>query len=103
VKLYSTPSAVGSDYKEVALLNSTANTGFTSESGMIKSMRKKAADVGANGIIMGSINEPSAGAKIAGAIFGTGAERKGKSVAIFVAADTARVRTVCAAAMSGGD
>lgn len=101
VKIYSTPSAVGGEYKEVALLNSTAKTGFTSEAGMLKSMRKKAAAVGANGIIMGSINEPSAGAKIAGAVFGTGAERKGKSVAIFVVSDTARVRTFCANALSG--
>ncbi len=103
VKIYSTPSAVGGEYKEVALLNSTANTGLTSEAGMLKSMRKKAAAVGANGIIMGGINEPSAGAKIAGAVFGTGAERKGKSVAIFVVSDTARVRSFCANAASGQD
>ena len=103
VKIYSTPSAVEGEYKEVALLNSTANTGLTSEAGMLKSMRKKAAAVGANGIIMGGINEPSAGAKIAGAVFGTGAERKGKSVAIFVVSDTARVRSFCANAASGQD
>ena len=70
---------------------------------MLKSMRKKAAAVGANGIIMDGINEPSAGAKIAGAVFGTGAERKGKSVAIFVASDTARVRSFCANALNGQD
>lgn len=64
----------------------------------MKSMRKKAAEVGANGIIMGNIDEPGAGAKVAAAIFGTGAERKGKSVAIFVASDTARVRAFCASA-----
>jgi hypothetical protein len=98
VKIYTTPAQVGASYQEVALLNSTGNTGFTSEAGMMKSMRKKAADVGANGIIMGNIDEPGAGAKVAAAIFGTGAERKGKSVAIFVASDTARVRQFCATA-----
>jgi len=98
VKMYSSPSAVGSTYQEVALLNSSANTGFTTEAGMMKSMRKKAAEVGANGIIMGNIDEPGAGAKVAAAVFGTGAERKGKSVAIFVASDTARVRSFCEAA-----
>ena len=98
VKIYTTPAQVGATYQEVALLNSAGNTGFTSESGMIKSMRKKAAEVGANGIIMGNIDEPGAGAKVAAAIFGTGAERKGKSVAIFVASDTARVRQFCASA-----
>ena len=63
---------------------------------MMKSMRKKAAEVGATGIIMGNIDEPGAGAKVVGAIFGTGTERKGKSVAIFVPADTVRVQKVCA-------
>jgi hypothetical protein len=98
VKLYTSPSTVGSDYREIALLNSSGSTGWTSEAGMMKSMRKKAADVGANGIIMGNINEPGAGAKVAAAIFGTAAERKGKSVAIFVPSDTARVRSVCSQA-----
>lgn len=96
VRLYSSPAKVGSDYQEIALLNSSGSTGFTSEAGMMKSMRRKAADVGANGIIMGNIDEPSAGAKVAAAIFGGVTERKGKSVAIFVAADSARIAGVCA-------
>lgn len=62
---------------------------------MMKSMRKKAADVGANGIIMGDINEPGAGAKVVGAFLGTGTERKGKSVAIFVPGDSTRVQKAC--------
>jgi hypothetical protein len=98
VKIYTTPAQVGATYQEVALLNSTGNTGFTSEAGMMKSMRQKAAQVGANGIIMGNIDEPGAGAKVAAAVFGTGAERKGKSVAIYVASDSARVRSFCATA-----
>lgn len=97
VKLYTAPSNVGSPYTEVALLNSTGGSGWTTESGMMKSMRKKAAEVGATGIIMGNIDEPGAGAKVMGAVFGTGTERKGKSVAIFVPADSTRVQTVCAA------
>jgi hypothetical protein len=97
VKLYTSPSAVGAKYSEVALLNSTGSTGFTSESGMMKSMRKKAADVGANGIIMGNIDEPGAGAKVAGAFLGTGTQRKGKSVAILVPSDSTRVQQICSA------
>ncbi len=96
VKLYTSPSTVGATYSEVALLNSTGASGWTTESGMMTSMRKKAAEVGANGIIMGNIDEPGAGAKVAAAVFGTATERKGKSVAIFVPTDTARVRGVCA-------
>ena len=98
VKLYSSPSQVGTAYQEVALLNSTGSTDFTTEAGMMTSMRKKAAEVGANGIIMGSINEPGTVAKIAATVLGTTTDRKGKSVAIFVPSDTARVRAVCSSA-----
>jgi hypothetical protein len=98
VKIFSSPSQVGVAYQEVALLNSTGSTGFTTEAGMMKSMREKAADVGANGIIMGNIDEPSAGAKVAAAVFRTSTDRKGKSVAIFIATDTARSKAACASA-----
>jgi hypothetical protein len=37
-----------------------------------------------------------AGAKVAGAILGTGTERKGKAVAIHTGDDTAKVNRVCA-------
>src|SRR3954469_15643945 len=67
VKLYTSPSNVGSSYSEVALLNSKGGSGWTTEGGMMKSMRKKAAEVGATGIIMGNIDEPGAGAKVVGA------------------------------------
>ena len=96
VKLYTAPSNVGLPYTEVGLLNSSGSSGWTSESGMMKSMRQKAAEVGATGIIMGNIDEPGAGAKVMGAVFGTGTQRKGKSLAIFVPADSTRVKTVCA-------
>ena len=96
VKLYTAPSNVGFPYTEVALHNSAGSSGWTSESGMMKSMRQKAAEVGATGIIMGNIDEPGAGAKVMGAVFGTGTQRKGKSLAIFVPADSTRIKTVCA-------
>ena len=98
VRIYSSPSRVGVEYQEIALLNSTGLTNWTTESGMMKSMREKAAELGANGIIMGNIDEPGAGAKVAAQVLGAYTERKGKSVAIYVPSDEARIRTVC----SGG-
>jgi hypothetical protein len=76
---------VPGDYEEIALLNSKADSASTSEAQMFKSMRKKAAKLGANGIILDAVSEPTVGAKIAAAVlFGTGAERKGKALAIYV-------------------
>ena len=96
IVMYTTPEKAPAGYKEVALLNATGSTSFASEAGMMKSMRKKAAEVGATGIILGGISEPGAGAKIAGAVLGTGTERKGKAVAIYTPDDTARVTKACA-------
>lgn len=84
VKVYRTADQVPGKYDEIGLLMTTASTIWTSEKGMWNSMKKKAAKLGANAIILDAISEPSAGAKIAGALFGIGTNRKGKAVAIFV-------------------
>lgn len=95
VALFTTTDRVTSDYREIAILNAKGETGWTSEGGMMNSMRKKAASLGANGIILNNINEPNAGTKIVGQLLGTGSERKGSSIAIDVPADSARVAIAC--------
>jgi hypothetical protein len=109
IKLYTLPDRVPQPYQEVALLNSVGQTSYSSESDMIKSMRERAATVGANGIILSGVDEPSAMAKIAGQvaqiaadasgqIATISAERKGKAVAIYVPADSVRTVDACAKA-----
>jgi hypothetical protein len=106
VKLFTTPDRVQQPYREVALLSSRGKTSYSSEDDMIKSMREKAARVGANGIILSGIDEPSAMAKIAGQVaqvavdaagmFGDiSAERNGSAMAIYIPADSARTITAC--------
>ncbi|MBU6367699.1 MAG: hypothetical protein KJT01_15905 [Gemmatimonadetes bacterium] len=84
VQIYRSADKVGRPFEEIALLNATGEASMTNEAKMLGSLRKKAAELGANGIILENIAEPSAGAKVAGAFLGTGAQRKGKAVAIFV-------------------
>ena len=85
VAIYRDASQVPGRYEEIALLNSTAEAKWTNEAKMYDSMRKKAAKLGANGIILDAMSEPSAGAKVAAAVFGVGgAERKGKAIAVYV-------------------
>lgn len=95
VVMYTSVDRAPKGYVELALLNSSGSTGFTSEAGMMKSQRQKAAEVGATGIILSGIDEPGAGAKVVGAFLGTGAERKGKALAIFSPADSAKVNEAC--------
>jgi hypothetical protein len=95
VQVYTSAGRVPSAYREVALLASKGESSWTDERGMITSQRKKAAQVGANGIILGETAEPKAGTKIIGALFGTGAERKGKAIAIWIPEDSARTMDIC--------
>lgn len=85
VVVYRSADQVPGKYEEIALLSSTGNTALTSEKTMWNSMRKEAGKFGANAIILDAMSEPSAGAKVAAAfLLGTGAERKGKAIAIYV-------------------
>lgn len=96
VAVYRTADQVPGRYEEVALLNSTGESSWTNEEKMMNSMRKKAAEMGANAIILDAISEPSAGAKVAGAFLGTGAQRKGKAIAIYIVADSSAADSVAA-------
>jgi hypothetical protein len=96
VALYRLASQVPGQYEEVALLNSSGDSGFTNEAGMYESMRKKAGQMGANAVILDAISEPGHGAKVAAAIFGVSAQRKGKAIAIWVFPGTQPVPPVAA-------
>ena len=72
------------EFVRVAIIEATASGEWTSQTGMYDAIRKKAGKLGCNGVLLPQIQEPGAGAKIAGAIFGTGTQRKGNAVAIRV-------------------
>ena len=95
VMVYTTPDRVGKPYTEVALLDSKGDTDLTSEAGMIESQRRKAAQLGANGVILGAVEDATTGQKVAQALLGTSANRKGKAIAIYVPSDSIRVREAC--------
>lgn len=84
VAIYRSAAQVPGCYEEVALLTSSGDYQMTNEAKMFDSMRKKAGEVGANGVILGAVSEPGTGAKVAQAFLGTAANRRGKAVAIYV-------------------
>ena len=94
IKLYTTPDRVGQPYREVAVLNAKGESNWSDEGDMIQSMRDKADDVGANGIILSKIDEPSALTKVIGQVAKTGSQRKGNALAIFVPSDSTNTATV---------
>lgn len=84
VALYRFANQVPRRYEEIALLNSAGDSSFTDEAKMFLSMKKKAGELGANGVVLDALSEPGAGAKVAAAIFGVSAQRKGKAIAIYI-------------------
>src|SRR5829696_1886740 len=59
VQLFTSTDKVGKEFHEVAVLTSKGDSDWTSEHGMANSQRKKAAELGANGIILGDQKDPS--------------------------------------------
>ena len=96
IKLYTTPDRVGQPYREVAILNAKGESNWSDEDDMIQSMRDKASEVGANGIILSGIDEPSALTKVIGQVAKTGSQRKGRALAIYVPSDATNTATTCA-------
>jgi len=84
VVIYRTAEQVPGAYQEIGLLDSGGESSWTNDARMINAMRHKAAELGATGIILDAMSEPSAEAKVAAAFLGTDAERKGKAIAIYV-------------------
>jgi hypothetical protein len=90
VAIYRTADQVPGKYEEVALLSSKGDYSMTDEEKMYRSMREKAGEMGANAIILQSVQEPGTGSKVAKALIGLSANREGKSLAIFVISDSSR-------------
>lgn len=84
VVIYLAEDDIPGTYEKVALINAQGESGMTNESQMYAAARKRAAQIGANGILVEQIKEPGAGAKVAGAIFGVGTTRRGQMIAIYV-------------------
>jgi hypothetical protein len=85
VRIFTTESELDSlSYIRVAMIEATGSGEFTSQTGMLNAIRKKAGALGGNGVLLPQINEPGAGAKVAAAFLGTGTERKGNAVVIRV-------------------
>ena len=96
VAAYGSRDKVPYDYYEVALITGEANSVYTGNGDVLKSVRKQAASVGANGVVVDSLRATHATVKILGAALGgKDADRKARAVAIWMPSDTARVREAC--------
>jgi hypothetical protein len=72
------------EHTRVAILTAKGDEDLTDEGEMIDKLREEAGRLGANAIVLGAIEDPSAGKQFVAALFGTSADRKGQAIAIYV-------------------
>lgn len=84
VTIYTSPEQVPGSYRQIALLEANGDGTVTSERDFHESMRKKAAKLGANGIILEPGLEPSPTVKIASTLLDVRYTRYRHAIAVFV-------------------
>lgn len=72
------------EHTRLAILNARGDVDVTNEGDMIDELREEAGKLGANAIILGDIDEPGTGARIAGAVFDIPTQRETQAIAIYV-------------------
>jgi hypothetical protein len=82
VQVFLKEEDVKGEFDKVAIINAEGNYTYATDEKMINAMKKKAAQYGANAIIIGEFKDPSTVEKIADAVIGVGGEKRAKVLAI---------------------
>lgn len=84
VVLYLDAADIPGVYEKIAIMYASGDHLLTNQSRMFRKVRKKASQMGANGLLLQQLKEPNTGDKVARAVLGTEADRKGELIAIYV-------------------
>jgi len=96
IAVYNSRADVPYDYYELAWVEATGNSVWTTDNQLQQSIRNGAARAGANAIIVNPVEQAKSGVKILGEAIGTkSATQKATGLAIYMPGDAARVRTAC--------
>jgi len=96
VVMFTAFDRIGVEYQEIALVTGSmvVDQGGGNAT-LYAAERKKAASLGANGLIVGSIREPTEAERILAVFYGEDRERLSSATAIYIPSDTQRVRRAC--------
>ena len=99
VKVFYTPSEVGKEFQHVQWLHARNESGYSDENMIINTQRTEAAQLGANGIIVGGFEELDAIARASNAsktrVMDVTVPERGAVLAIFIPGDSSRVQAAC--------
>jgi hypothetical protein len=96
IAVYNSRADVPYDYYELAWIEATGNSVWTTDNQLQTQIRNGAAKVGANAIIVNPVTQAKSTVKILGEAIGTSsATQKATALAIYMPGDAARVRLAC--------
>jgi len=96
IDVYTSRAAVPHDYYEVAWISAEGNSVYTSDNKIVDQIRKKAADAGANAIIVNDFATTGSTTKVIGAALGSSsADTKTSALAIYIPDEASRVTLKC--------
>lgn len=82
VRVFEAGDEITVPYEKIAIITAEGDTDLTNKAAMIKKMKKKAAELGANGLILGKFKEATTGQKISQVLLWTSANDKMEATAI---------------------
>ena len=96
IAVYNSRADVPYDYYELAWIEATGNSVWTTDNQLQTQIRNGAAKVGANAIIVNPVTQSKSTVKILGeAVGANSATQKATALAIYMPGDAARVRQAC--------
>lgn len=99
IAVYNSRADVPYDYYELAWIEASGNSVWTTDNQLQTQIRNGAAKVGANAVIINPVEQAKSGVKVLGEAIGAkSATQKASALAIYMPRDAGRVRTACGAA-----
>ena len=96
IAVYNSRADVPYDYYELAWIEASGNSVWTTDNQLQTQIRNGAAKVGANAVIVNPVSQSKSTVKILGEAIGTNsATQKASALAIYMPGDAARVRQAC--------
>ncbi len=96
IAVYNSRSDVPYDYYELAWIEASGNSVWTTDNQLQTQVRNGAAKVGANAVIINPVEQSKTGIKVLGEAIGAkSATQKVSALAIYMPGDAARVRSSC--------
>ena len=96
IAVYNSRADVPYDYYELAWIEATGNSVWTTDNQLQTQIRNGAAKVGANAVVVNPVEQSKSTVKILGeAVGASSATQKASALAVYMPGDAARVRTAC--------